>query len=71
MDSTPYTVKRLMRRELRIAGERGTVTIMGEFPDKADAYALHDKCKAEETDHKYTYEVVRMSRPAGIAAQLR
>lgn len=71
MDNIPYTVRRLMRFELRARGESGTVTVMGEFPDKAAADALRDKCVAEETDPKYTYEVVRISRPAGLATMLR
>lgn len=71
MDSTPYTVRRLMRFEYRANGESGTVTVMGEFPDKVDADALRVKCVAEETDPKYTYEVVRIQRPAGLATRLR
>ena len=71
MDNTPYTVKRLMRIEYRAQGERGTVTVMGKFANRDDAFALLKECAAEETDPKYTYEVVRLGRPAGLGARLR
>lgn len=70
-NNIPYTVNRLMRIEFRAAGERGTVTNMGEFPNADDAQTHRNKCVAAETDPKYTYEVVRISRPAGLATKLR
>lgn len=65
---SPYTVERLMLREFRTFQDRGTLTHMGEFHDKAEANAYAEKCRAAETDPRYFYQVVRYNKSMTIKA---